>query len=241
MEETAGPRMIFALSGFLGVPKDWNFLGLHTTLSPIRWEHFSTKGFSEWAVSFNGWAIEQKGDPRPRVLMGYSLGGRLALHALIGQPRIWDGAVIISAHPGLDNERERKKRQATDQQWAERFESEDWESLMHAWNAQEVFSHDRLNLKRKEEDYARDKLSDALLNFSLGMQKNLALEVAALQMPLLWVTGSLDFRFCQIAQALNFSHPESLFCQVEGAGHRILSSHSDELSSLIKRFELKAL
>ena len=67
------------------------------------------------------------------VLVGYSMGGRLALQALIdGAP--FDRAVIISA--GLNLEENRDERRARDEAWARRFESDPWDEVIRDWNAQ---------------------------------------------------------------------------------------------------------
>src|ERR1041385_616117 len=68
-----------------------------------------------------------------RVLVGYSMGGRLALQALI-EGAAFDRAVIVSA--GLNLEEGREERRERDEAWAMRFESDEWENVMRDWNAQ---------------------------------------------------------------------------------------------------------
>ncbi|HEV8433755.1 MAG TPA: alpha/beta fold hydrolase, partial [Thermoanaerobaculia bacterium] len=67
-----------------------------------------------------------------RVLVGYSMGGRLALQALVANAA-FDRAVIISA--GLNLEEGREERRARDEAWAKRFESDAWDEVMRDWNA----------------------------------------------------------------------------------------------------------
>jgi 2-succinyl-6-hydroxy-2,4-cyclohexadiene-1-carboxylate synthase len=40
-------------------------------------------------------------------------------------------------------------------------------------------------------------------------------------MPILWITGNKDVRFCEVAQELNFAHPLSRWVRVAEAGHRV--------------------
>src|SRR5690606_6539540 len=94
-----------------------------------------------------------------RILVGYSLGGRIALHALRDSPDLWQAAVIISAHPGLVLEEDRVVRKKADQEWAKRFMHEDWDLLMKSWNSQPVFKNGSQPLLRHERDFDRKKLA----------------------------------------------------------------------------------
>jgi 2-succinyl-6-hydroxy-2,4-cyclohexadiene-1-carboxylate synthase len=173
--------------------------------------------------------------------MGYSLGGRLALHALIDQPQLWQGAIIISAHVGLTDSKECLLRQQRDLKWAKRFENENWGSLMDAWNGQEIFATDSLSFNRQESNYQRVKLVEALTGASLGSQEDLRQHILTLPFPILWITGSQDHRYSQMAQSLAFSHPHSYWKQIAEAGHRVPWSQpqvfSETVSTFVKRLK----
>lgn len=224
---------IWALAGFLGLPHDWDFLQWKN-LAAVDWQAFALNSLSDWSVEFNDWINKQS--QNPKILMGYSLGGRLALHALIAQPQTWQAAIIVSAHTGLTDPQERQKRLQKDQMWAKRFESEDWKNLMEAWNGQEVFAYDSFLFERQEFEYQRHQLAKALIHGSLGRQMDLRQQIAALQIPILWMTGSLDKRYCQVAQTLTFAHPHSYWKQIEGAGHRAPWSQPQIFASEIIAF-----
>jgi 2-succinyl-6-hydroxy-2,4-cyclohexadiene-1-carboxylate synthase len=224
---------IWTLSGFLGLPADWNGFPLKNLLT-VDWQTFMLNSLPEWGKAFNQWVIQQ--GQGPRILMGYSLGGRLALHALIDQPQLWQAAIIISAHAGLTDSQERMTRLQRDQDWAKRFENENWISLMEAWNAQEVFATDSFSFNRQESDYQRFKLVQALVGGSLGNQADLRLQIISLPFPILWLTGSQDHRYCQIAQSLVFSHPDSYWKQIEGSGHRVPWSQPEVFCQTITTF-----
>ena len=172
----------------------------------------------------------------PRILIGYSLGGRLALHALIDRPHQWLAAIIVSAHVGLEDPQERKERKLLDQKWAERFESEVWSNLMQAWNSREVFAHDPFQFKRLERDYQRSYLANILTRGSLGEQMYLKQQIESLPMPILWVTGKNDIRYSQIAKTLTFAHPHSQWVEVEQAGHRVPWVQPQVFKKLVENF-----
>lgn len=225
--------VIWAIPGFLGLPTDWDIL---------QWPHlrgvdlhaFSWNSLTEWGTQFNAW-VERK-EKEPAILMGYSLGGRLALHALLQRPQQWQAAIIVSAHPGITHLPDRKRRQKHDQEWANRFETEEWSSLMQAWNGQQVFQHETFHFQRQEKDYPRGQLAQCLKAGSLGQQTDLRSHIASLAVPLLWITGSEDCLYSQIAQMLCLAHPSSRWENVQKAGHRVPWSQTQIFSDLVQAF-----
>jgi len=83
--------------------------------------------------------LGRTGERRP-VLLGYSMGARLALHALLDEDPPWRTAVIVGAHPGLESEPERIARREGDAEWGARALSGDWREFLDAWNAQPVLA-----------------------------------------------------------------------------------------------------
>jgi 2-succinyl-6-hydroxy-2,4-cyclohexadiene-1-carboxylate synthase len=202
---------IYALHGFLGRPHDWehvlpqaNAVNLFEEIAP----------FWQWAESFN------ISITNPGVLIGYSLGGRLALHALLNQPNLWKAAIIISAHPGLETEAEKKLRFQQDHLWAERFTKDSWDLLMHDWNAQAVFRGDNLTV-RKERDFDRLKLASALRVWSLANQENLMSQLSQLDIPIFWIAGSLDSKYSALYDSISLKHPDSKKWIAPNASHRV--------------------
>lgn len=127
---------MWALPGFLGRENDWDFLKLPLTPVSIT----AKSSFLTWAQEFN-----QQVSGSDNILIGYSMGARLALHALLDQPKKWQAAILLSCHPGLKEPQDRLEQ---DKKWARRFETEPWESLMAEWNAQIVLASYPLKERR---------------------------------------------------------------------------------------------
>jgi len=163
----------------------------------------------------------QRKSTTKKVLLGYSLGGRLALHALLDQPNLWDAAIIISANPGLENEEDRRLRCLHDAEWAGRFLSkEPWNTLMHDWNSQNVFSTSS-SFDRSEADFSRKMLADVLTGWSLGKQDDLKSSIQRITTPILWIAGEDDQKFSTIARSLTLFHPCSRVWIASNTGHRV--------------------
>ena len=197
---------VIALHGMLGAPSDWDGFGYEArALEPAP--HFLA-----WAERF---CAGITGRP---VLLGYSMGARLAMHAALLAPDLFSGLVLVSGNPGLANEEERHARRMDDERWASRFESEEWASVMREWNAQPVFAGGEI-VERPES--RRAGAVCALRAWSLGRQLDLAPHLRGLDLPILWIAGERDTKFAAIARGIRFLDPRSAVWLAPSAAHRV--------------------
>ncbi len=211
---------VYCLHGFLGRPADWDFLDGATphALKKVDvfsgWSHGS---MADWARDFN--LRVSAGRETPRLILGYSMGGRLALHSLVENPTLWDAAVIVSANPGLvTTEAERSARLAQDEAWARRFESEAWEKVVSDWNQLPVFAGSAPIEARCEAEFDRQRLAHALRDGSPAVTPNLSDKITQLKIPMAWVAGALDPRYAAIATQMGAGFEVKV---IAGAGHRV--------------------
>lgn len=155
-----------------------------------------------------------------RFLLGYSLGGRLAFHALLQQPDLWQGAIIVSADPGLDSA-DRKSCLARDQQWSHKFLHEPWDDLLQEWNALPVFCGRKPTYSMLEANISRTQIAEAFQKFSKGHQANLLPHLQQLNLPILYLSGAEDTKYCQIGQRLTQNCPTFTHQIIPNAGHRV--------------------
>ena len=160
------------------------------------------------------------------VLLGYSMGGRLALDLL--QRRPFEKAVIISAGLNAPDQ----ARRARDEAWARRFETEEWTSLMRDWNAQEVFGGHVV--ERREEDFDRHELARQLRELSPAVLPPPRLE--SIETPILWVAGEQDAKYVAIARqaVARLPHAELWICP--NAGHRVPWEQPEALVQQLRLF-----
>lgn len=214
---------IYALHGFLGLPWDWDVIeqALGCPLKAIDLQSISQpkNGLEQWGQAFNKYVAKEP--EQERILLGYSLGGRLALHALIDRPELWTCAIIVSANTGLQSNEEKKRRLQTDMEWSQRFLKDVWEELIEDWNSQNTFQGQRSCFERKEKDFVRGLLADVLVGWSLAKQNNLQESLSKLALPILWVAGEKDTKYIEIAKRISASHPQSSFWIAKDAGHRV--------------------
>ena len=235
--------IIHALHGFLGGPSDWLLnrtadFDFKLRAEVIFDDCFTGKTMREWAEAFNARVFGQRDQNKNavKVLLGYSMGGRLAMHALLQAPHIWDMAIFVSANTGLKDPVARVERKASDEDWAKQFESEEWPSLMKKWNDQTVFTGSLAVSVRKECDFNRGQLAAVLRNWSLGCQECLDDRLAELCVPTLWVAGELDRRYSAIASEAGKKFSFYKAAIIQGAGHRVPWDRGDVFFKTVSEF-----
>jgi 2-succinyl-6-hydroxy-2,4-cyclohexadiene-1-carboxylate synthase len=201
--------VITALHGFLGASSDWDFLraaGFDIETPPLD-------------------AIPAGGD----TLLGYSLGGRLALHALLAGAK-YERAIFISTGLGIEDEAERAKRRASDEAWAQRFENDDWNTVIDAWNAQPVLAGPALPRTRDHYD------PRALREWSSGALPPVASRLHELMIPTLWIAGARDTKYVAQAHRAATLARNARVAIVENAGHRVPWEKPEELIAILHDF-----
>lgn len=203
-----------------------NVINLWETLAPDCWA---------WADAFCETVRTADGSSK-HYLLGYSLGGRLALHALINAPELWSGAVIVSADPGTTDSQKRARCLSRDRIWAKRFLTEPWESLLAEWDALPVFCDRPCSTLRLKAAFERKKMAQAFEAYSKGHMDDLTEQLQALSVPITYVTGADDEHYCQIGHALSAQCPSLTHIQIANAGHRVPWEQPEKFMSTLINF-----
>jgi len=172
-----------------------------------------------------------------RSLLGYSMGGRLALHALLEPDNPWQAAVIVSANPGLEVELERSARKAADSTWAAKAFAGDWKAFTSQWNAQPLLGGDIREPEATQRLVARRReISRSFLDWSLGLQEPLWDRLPSVEIPVLWVAGERDAKYTAIAERAAALTPRGLLAVAPDAGHRVPWENPEWFAERVSRF-----
>lgn len=162
----------------------------------------------------------------PGALIGYSMGGRVALAAALLAPRAVTKLVLESASPGLDGGTARTARRAADAALADHIEASDLADFIDRWQSQPLFHTQRrlgtavrAAARSLRLDNDRRGLAAALRTLGTGRQPSFWHELRGLHLPVLLVTGEYDEKFERIARAMTRSLPDARHAIVPGAGH----------------------
>lgn len=212
--------MIWCLHGFLGRPSDWDFL---------------RHAFEIRAIDLFRDGLDPLREAAPDdFLLGYSMGGRLALKTLL--ERSFRGAIIVSAGLNIEDAGERAARLRDDERWVRRFESEPWSSVMSAWNAQPLFAGEAQPFERIESDFDRRMLANALRNWSPAVLEPLARRLPEIESSVLWIAGERDPKYVAVAERAVALLPDAEFSMCLGAGHRVPWDQPSQFIELLQGF-----
>ncbi len=176
----------------------------------------------------------------PCSLVGYSMGGRIALALLLRHPELFSKAVIISASPGLKTEKERIDRQEHDEKVARKIERS-FDSFIEAWYEQPLFATLKSHPIFKEVESER-KINDpqnlalALRLLGTGRQPSFWDELKNNSVPVSFFTGEKDERYVEIGHQMVKLSPESDLEIFSHCGHTLHLENSDLFLDRLKNF-----
>jgi 2-succinyl-6-hydroxy-2,4-cyclohexadiene-1-carboxylate synthase len=172
------------------------------------------------------------------ALAGYSMGGRIALHAALALGERVGRLVLIGASPGLADPAERAARAAEDAALADRIEAIGLESFVREWSAQALLADvPRGIAEAADADRMRNTasgLAAALRGLGTGVMPSLWDRLGELALPVELVVGERDEKFHAIAQRMEAALPEARLHVVAGAGHAVQLEAPDVVADLLR-------
>ncbi|MDB6080594.1 MAG: hypothetical protein JWO82_4341 [Akkermansiaceae bacterium] len=215
---------LWCLHGAVGAAADWRGFAVPgwavQRVDLWRFLDCCPMSLPEFGQALNEEARAAGAGEGKQVLVGYSMGARLALHALLaGGP--WDAAVLVGPHPGLEDPAERAARRAADAEWAARALSGDWDDFLAAWNAQPVLASSATLPERSVLKIRRQAIARSFMDWSLGAQEPLWDRLGEVKCPVLWVTGEADPKFQALASRAVPLLPNVESWSAPGSGHRV--------------------
>ena len=171
--------------------------------------------------------------------IGYSMGGRVALHVALQHPQCVRRLVLISATAGLANPDERQKRRSDDAVLADSVIELGVPQFIKQWLAQPLFS--RLPTSQADvSDRCRNTaegLAQSLRDSGTGSQESFWERLHELAMPVLLVVGEEDVKFCNIAHEMKDRIGNNAQLEVIAeAGHTVHLEQSQQVAQLLNRF-----
>jgi 2-succinyl-6-hydroxy-2,4-cyclohexadiene-1-carboxylate synthase len=155
--------------------------------------------------------------------VGYSMGGRVCLHAALTHPAEVERLVLIGATPGIEDDGERRQRRTADEALADRIESIGVEAFLVEWLANPLFaglSDDAADVADRRRNTASG-LASSLRAAGTGTQDPLWDDLGAIERPVLLLVGERDVKFTAIAERMDAMLPTSDLCVIPNAGHSV--------------------
>lgn len=237
--ETGDGPPLLLLHGFTGSSTDWtpliqrlapncycaapDLLGHGKTDAPQDWHRYSIEHATADILTL----LDQLSIPCASVI-GYSMGGRLALHLACTAPERVHKLVLEGASPGLATEDERLARQQADDALAQFIVEAGVAAFVQRWEDLPLFATQRrLNpaqietLRQMRMQNTPTGLSGSLRGMSTGRQPCLWPKLSSLHMPVLLLAGEKDAKFQALATQMHAQIPDATLRIVPNAGHNI--------------------
>lgn len=223
--------------GFMGQPTDWD--EVRAKFSSEQTDSFAIDASDDWASSL---ACLRTKLPERSILIGYSMGARLALGLALEYPECCSGLVFVSGNPGLENDEDRRQRLEVDKAIAQRLVNTDPGEFLRWWYSLPVFSTVPARIKDAEIDRKLGSFSEhwqtILFANSIAQQPNYWPRLGELSVPVLIVAGQLDRKYATISRRFAESNPKGDFCAniINDCGHIVHREQRDAFVEELRRF-----
>jgi 2-succinyl-6-hydroxy-2,4-cyclohexadiene-1-carboxylate synthase len=173
------------------------------------------------------------------TLVGYSMGGRIALHIALTLPARVERLVLIGASPGIADPAQRAARRAADERLASQLESSTIEEFATSWAQTPVLADQPRDVAAAvHADRLRSTpagLARALRGLGTGALPSLWETLGELAIPTLLVVGERDLKFAEIAAAMARQIPAGEVIIVPDSGHAVHLERAAATASIITR------
>ncbi|WP_175990592.1 2-succinyl-6-hydroxy-2,4-cyclohexadiene-1-carboxylate synthase [Bacillus sp. Marseille-Q1617] len=180
-------------------------------------------------------------DIKRAAFIGYSMGGRLALHFSNLYPEYVSVLILESASPGLKTEEAQKERRERDLALADKIMQEGMEYFVNFWEEIPLFStqkrlpgevQETIRVQRLQQSPVG--LSNSLKGMGTGAQPSWWDRLHELSFPVVLMIGELDHKFAAIAKEMEKHIPEVEVITFFDTGHAIHVEEPRKFGTIIE-------
>ncbi len=240
-DSTARPLIL--LHGFMGCKEDWTDIidGLKISRRCIAIDlpgHGDTKVNAEDSLftieNTAGGIIELTDNLGIDTfdLLGYSMGGRLALYIAVHYPERVTKLILESSSPGLKTHKEQENRRINDLLLGDKIMSMEMSDFISQWYDMPLFKsikqndgYEGLRFRRMLND--KTGLVKSLKYMGTGFQPSLWAEWEALGIETLLIAGEYDKKYTTIANKMCKLNPNARLEIIADTGHNLHFERSD--------------
>jgi 2-succinyl-6-hydroxy-2,4-cyclohexadiene-1-carboxylate synthase len=176
-------------------------------------------------------------------ILGYSMGGRLALTFAVLYPERVRKLILESASPGLQTEDERKLRCMKDEELAKFINEQGISSFVDHWEALPLFStmnqlphHIKEKIKNQRLSNNPRGLANSLLGMGTGSQPSWWDHLEQLTCEVMLLTGEKDEKFCDIAKRMKKKVKNASWVVFYDCGHAIHVEEVEKFGTIVSDF-----
>lgn len=174
------------------------------------------------------------------MLLGYSMGGRLALRYALQRPELISHLILVGATPGIENPEERKLRQQSDEALADTIMKEGVKRFLKTWNEQPIIKTQenipdflRTSMMKRRHQNNPLGLANTLRAMGTGTMEPLWGRLNEIKCPVTLITGEMDNKFCEIIKQMQKQVPAISHKIIPKAGHAAIWEDMNSFINLI--------
>ncbi|HWX75713.1 MAG TPA: alpha/beta fold hydrolase [Solirubrobacteraceae bacterium] len=236
------PEAVVLLHGFGGTRHTWDGVAARLDAERYRPLAIDLPGHGDAAgerpITFASCVARVLAEAPARfTLCGYSMGGRIALHAALAAPQRVARLVLVSSHAGVEDALARHERRRADHALAAELESVPLDRFTERWSAQPLFAEDPPEVKRLAREEQRrnrpEALAAALRGVGAGEMQPLWGRLGELAMPVDVLVGERDATYQALGRELVARLPRGRLRLLAG-GHRLALESPAELAGALE-------
>ena len=174
------------------------------------------------------------------VVVGYSMGGRLALAAALRRPPKFGGVVLVGTSAGIEDAEERAGRRRADEELADWIATHSIEEFAARWEAQPVFASQPPEVVTAQRpgrlSHDPGRLAQLLRSAGQGMFEPVWHELERIDCPVLAIAGELDTKYADAAFRIAERVKHGQARLIAGAGHAPHLERPDEFAEVLLDF-----
>jgi 2-succinyl-6-hydroxy-2,4-cyclohexadiene-1-carboxylate synthase len=232
--EGSPPRVVF-VPGFMQRGDAWSAVGSRVAESyPVE-----CLDFASWTFEERIGEIFDAAGPGS-IPIGYSMGGRLALHAALREPDRFRALVLVGVSGGIEDEAARERRRGDDERIAAWMEEQPIERVVDRWQRLPVFATQSPELVAAQRpgrlSHEPARLAELLRSAGQAATPPVWDRLPELQMPVLAMAGERDDRYARAADRLARELPAGRIALVSQAGHAPHLEAPERFAELLRAF-----
>jgi len=180
---------------------------------------------------------------RKAHLLGYSMGGRVALSLAISYPERFLNLILESSSPGIEDKKARDERKAADEKLAEFIEKKGIADFVTYWEDIPLFLTQKLLPQSVQLSIHNQRLTNnpvglanSLKGMGTGVQPSYWNNLCKLDINTLLLCGEKDSKFCEIADQMSKFIKNSELKKISGVGHAIHVEQPRIFGKIINEF-----
>ena len=227
---------LICLHGFWGGPHDFDLFT--NELNAIEGNEFKVEAQNLYANKvYEELSIQQAAkywldcnlEPDQDLnVLGYSMGGRLALEAFKLKPDQFNKLILLGVHPGNLSTKDKLEKAKFDNHWIKLIESSPLEEVWQSWNELELFCGTQ---KVQNMGVSKLQLIQGLQGWSTSNQALDWGDMGPYLHKISWICGEKDHKYLKLYKNLAEQRLIQEFISISGAGHRVALTHPKALAS----------